>query len=340
MTEFATTAIVDANAGPAILVIGCGGAGINLVSRASNVISERAAVRYYDTSRSNDPTRASEQHDHLPVTIIGPGFGSGGHRPENVEHATKYIATMSDEEFSSFDLIVVAFALGGGSGSVIGPLMIKEIARRGGRAVAFMVADTYSQKRTENTHNTIKSLIAICNDGKIYLPCSIFDNAVGRQIVDTSFVHRLQAFVHIETMPAREVDRNDRLNWLDGKKTLNAQPGLRPMHVSVGENGDDDERSGELWAVDKSHIYDAELNLATDSAELRLGAKARWVKEGFFATAKFTPMVGLVAGNADLYKSLIADVETSVQQFKTQSLKITPVIDVNKDEVDESGLCL
>ena len=334
--NLAYTTLVDSNAGPSILVIGCGGAGINLVSMASNVISERASVRYFDTSKANDDAPTGK----LPVTIMGDGFGSGGYRPENVDKVSKFIAGMDDEEFRAYDLIVVVFALGGGSGSVIGPLLIKEIARRGGRAVSFMVADTYSQKRTENTHNTIKSLIAICNDGKIYLPCSIFDNVVGRQTVDTSLVHRLQAFVHLQTMPAREVDRNDRLYWLDGKKTLNAQPGLRPMHVTIGENGDDDERSGELWAVDRAHIYDAELNIATSTETCRQGVKARWAKEGFFTTAKFVPMSGLVAGNADLYKALIADVETTTQQFKTQSLKVAPPVEVSEEEKHDSGLVL
>lgn len=217
-----------------VTIAGCGGCGINLV-RAFKSDSRPSRILFFDTSMTN--SRPGES-----VFIVTNGSGSGSNRAENVRDIERVIPQLSDVEVGKSDVAIVVFSLGGGSGSVIGPLLIRDYARRGMRVIGVAVADTSHLVGAKNTLNTLKTLTAIAKNNELYLPMIILsnDHASSRGQVDHNAVTLMNDLVDILTSPVYEVDRNDRLNWISPTKVVQTTTGLKLMSLkSEGTKIDD-----------------------------------------------------------------------------------------------------
>ena len=129
------TTITHVNVPPSVSVFACGGAGLNLVRRTLPDITNRVSYKFLDTSIANLLPGESAH-------IIG-GGGSGLVRGLNNDASIKAIAGLSDEDLNLNDINIVVFSLSGGSGSVLGPLLISDIAGRRKRLViALTVSST------------------------------------------------------------------------------------------------------------------------------------------------------------------------------------------------------
>lgn len=322
---------------PSVRVIAAGGCGTNILRLAKNEIRHLADLRIFDTSFAN---LRNDERD-LANIITESGSGSGKIRSENLHAINQYVSNLPNDEIVSTDITVLIFALGGGTGSVVGPIFVKEIARRKGSIpVVFLVADTISEKDVENTYKTLQSLEKICQDENLYLPVVLFDNAVGRDTVDTAMRKELMNFVNLVTLPTIETDRNDRKNWLDGMKSIRGKAGLKPLHVIVDSEISDVEKTGEIWKYDSDYIYDTVLDIRATQAYTTLRPRSRIRFDGVFTTVNDTPLLGIVGGPADTYKTFISDIRNAEQQFKSQSTNYTPMVEINQKDVDDTGLII
>lgn len=257
---------------PTITLYGCGGFGANTVQRMKNGLPKGVHVRKIDTSKSN------LQEGEKATDIIN-GNGSGKVRATNLKEISKFISTKVFEEENPSDINIVAFSLSGGTGSVAGPLLIKEIKRRGGTAIAVVVADMVSELDTDNTFKTFQTLESICNSGSIYLPIMLFDNSAKRSIVDTTVSHRLRLLLRYLTMDTLEMDRSDKINFFRPDHAVGAAPGVKGCHVSFGPKGDYKEDSGEIVVMPDDFIYDA-VTMVTPSADAKANTDTRILYHG------------------------------------------------------------
>jgi hypothetical protein len=318
---------------PSVTVIGCGGAGINMLRCAVPHISERASYRYLDTSYAN--IRPEE-----PIIVIG-GEGSGAHRREKAEAIGKKIAGFTSEDLNLADINIVVFSMSGGSGSVLGPVLIREIARRGALVVAIVIASSQSELHTKNTLNTLKTLEQISAAGDLYLPVTVFDNAIGMDIVDRSLPYKIERLVDILTLPTAELDKNDRLHWINVPKTTGAAGGLRLLHVDAGQERDVISKTAELWSIDDDFIFDSTVSIRTAKERPALSPKARVAYDGIFTTVQLTPMIGLIGSPRDAFKRMTTAIEDTLVQYNAQSFKRPTAVAVSTSDVDpESGLVL
>ena len=304
--------IVSANVPPTVSVLACGGGGINMVRRALPELEGAVTHRYFDTSKAN--LMAGEK-----ATIIG-GGGSGLVRHTNADPVVSMVASLSDEEIGLADINILVFSLSGGSGSVIGPVLINDIAGRRKRLViAIVIASEQSETHTKNTLKTLQSLRNVADLADLYLPIMIFNNDAGVGLVDKVLPYKLARLVDLLTKPTVEIDLNDRLNWLDVPKTLGEDAtGLRLLHVTTpGENIEDSQ--AEIWPEAPRHVYDSIILIHTEDYSTTPRPKARSVFEGRFSTVKLVPMMGIIGNPPKAFDNLLKHIQDTLHDYQVNS---------------------
>ena len=319
---------------PSVNVFGCGGAGINLLRSVTAYLSTRnTKYRYIDTSYANI-------HPGEEIIVIQ-GEGSGLVRSHNATPILQKLTKLTDEELNLSDINIVLFSMSGGSGSVVAPLLIRELHRRGKLVIAMTVTSSQSQKHTENTLKTLKSLENDAASYNIYLPICIFNNRFGQGLVDKVFAHKLERLVDLLTLPTAELDKTDRLHWLNAQKTIGAAPGLRLLHVSSYDNLDVQASEVELQCGDDDYIYDSIISIRTPSARNETLPKARIMFEGVFTTVTLSPMFGIIGNPPNTFDSLVKHIDDTLLQYKSQVFRKHTVVNVDDSDIDpDSGLVL
>lgn len=310
--------IVDHFAKVKVTIAGCGGCGINL-TRPFKEITDLHVVKYFDTSMHN--SRPGEKVD---LVIDGPGSGSGSNRAEHAKSIESYVAKLDAEHLGEGDVAIVVFSLAGGSGSVIGPLLVREYTRRKMRVIVVAVADTSSSVGAKNTLNTLKTLTAVTANNGIYLPTILLSNDMSktRGAVDKSAELLMGKVVKILTSRVHEVDRNDRLNWVDPSKVAQVDAGLKIMSFAQKESDVD---TSIVLGTDSTEMVDS-LLILSKSPDEDIGVElppARLKKSGFFEDTNRHNLVGKVSSDITSINKIIDHVE-KMQQV-TNSHKLTAV---------------
>lgn len=294
--------------GVSITIAGCGGCGMNL-SRPF-LKSDKATVLYFDTSLANSRYLES-------VNVLGNRSGSGSNRAENAREIEGAVAQLPDEEMSLGQVAIVVFSLAGGSGSVIGPMLMREYHRRGVRVIGVIVAEAGSSVGARNTLNTLKTLTAIAKNNDLYLPLVLLSNdeAQSRQTVDEAANVTLTDLVDILTSPVYEIDRNDRLNWVNPTKIVNTPSGLKLMTLVSDKKASDPKA---LLGTESTEMVDSMLILQSTGVEQSTPLPhARLKKTGFYSESNRT-IIGKVSSDITAVDTIINRVEKMDQTDKAQ----------------------
>jgi hypothetical protein len=313
-TEETNTVVekVELYSNVSVSLIGVGGMGLN----GSRMVKEHRGLTntlYFDTSMNN--SRPGEK-----VFIIGDGNGSGSLRAENAREMERQIPQISDDQLGVANVAIVVFSLAGGSGSTAGPLLIREYAKRGVRPIGVVVADTTSAVGAKNTLNTLKTLTAIAKNNDIYLPLIVLtnDDAPSRQTVNDSAANLISALIDTLTKPVYEVDRNDRLNWVDPTKVTGSAPGLKIMSFISDKNPINEKV---VLGTKSTEMVDSLLVLRSSADEpMRDNTPipmARLKKEGFYHEAHH-PIIAKVSSDITSINAIIDKVEKMQHQEKAQ----------------------
>lgn len=317
---------------PTITVYGAGGCGINSIRNVRKDIEHRVnQVHYLDTSFAN-------ARDGEAIVNVGSGKGSGKLRSENIEKIQSTITGFTDDELGISDINIIAFSAAGGSGAVIGPVLIREISRRNKLVVGIIVADTRSQIEATNTMGTLRTLDYMAtNDDGIYLPVMMFDNNIsGKTAVDALMAHRIKQLITILTADVIELDCADRKNWLNSSKVVNLPPGIRMLHVSseLDNESNDAAYTSQLWSYGSKDIYDSVIAIGVPNKESNeakfVGASnntlARTMYDGVFATSDHKhPYIGYVAGDNTALSTLIKQIEDRQQLYNVNAAQASVI---------------
>ena len=143
-----------------VTLYGAGGCGINIAKRFYDAQPQVGVADlsfcFADTSRSN----ISAELDPKDCYVLPDVDGSGKIRKENYQAITQVIQQIPIN-FAPGDLNIVIFSASGGSGSTMGPLIVRELLKEGHPTVAIVVGSFESYITANNTMNTIKSLDSI-----------------------------------------------------------------------------------------------------------------------------------------------------------------------------------
>lgn len=320
---------------PKIRIVGCGGCGIRLAGLISKVLGENKniSVSVVDTSEADNAYVEGVQ-----VITLG-DMGSGGYRRENANAIASAISTKVVPSLGlSDELVVLVFALSGGSGSVIGPHMIKALAPYSTGMVAATVVDTSTALWTQNSVGTLKTIEKFAVDAGVYLPMMMFSNDIkGNRAATEDVLKQIHLLSEVLTTPAGSIDQNDRRHWINPRKTLGLPAGVYTLEVLVSGK-----QISDTQIVDVPAQYDSVLNFIPEGKEIEdypeLRVQMLAGKVGYLPNNSAT-LSGRTYVPGDNFKKFVTEVDSHLKLEKAHTSRIREAVIVSaKDESDETGM--
>lgn len=192
-------------------------------------------VTYFvDTSRSNLSKDIPEENIYLFEGLDG----SGKKRDSNYKTISESTQDIL-HRFKPADINVVVCSCGGGSGSVLGPIIVSELLNRGEAVVVILIGSTGSKIETENTLKTLKSYDVISNKREMPVVAFYRENSAEktRSQVDTEVKTAIVMLAAIFSGDNRELDSSDLKNFLNYPKVTSYKPCLSQMDFFSGKIG-------------------------------------------------------------------------------------------------------
>lgn len=282
---------VSAYRGPKILLVGCGGCGINVARMISKQTGSN--MFFLDTGPGN--TFPGEN-----LFVIGSGEGSGGVQDKNAMEAVKRIPSMKIEPDHVPDIAIVCHSLSGGSGSFIGPYVTKHFLSQGIQCVVIGVLDSGSATQAQNTVQSLSNLKTVAEKSGSTVDIMAFDNKSGTLAeLNTIIGLKGSALVRLLTAPTMEIDRNDRRHFLDGTATHGAESGLRLINVYAGQIPND--QTQPIFPSTATDVFESVLHIRGRDNGVpvdfpNIPELTHFRKDGYFLEGKI-PMLGLVTAN-------------------------------------------
>lgn len=167
-----------------VTVYACGGCGSNIVNGGlpgfeatydlfSAPAEKRMDIHYLDTSKSNQIDREGFDSLHLFGENLGVD-GAGGMRGNLKDLIRREIKGVLAKMVPG-EMNLVVFSTGGGSGSVIGPVLIAELKAMQRNVIALCVTGVGATNTLKNTKETYAGL-EIYSQRATPITCMIFDN--------------------------------------------------------------------------------------------------------------------------------------------------------------------
>lgn len=225
-------------------VVGCGGGGTNVVSRLEKLteindpVFSKITTAYIDTSRSNE--------DRIPrskLNLIEARDGSGQKRTENSSEIMDSIPSIA-HSLPQADVTIAVSSGGGGSGSVIAPLLVRFLMERKQPVIVFLVGSAMSLMDAKNTLSTIASYEGLVEANQMPLTLVYLQNSatMSRSEVDQAFFDMISALSMLYSRNNREMDTQDLRHLLSYDKVTAHGPQLTVLNIvgndqSVGNIG-------------------------------------------------------------------------------------------------------
>ena len=311
---------------------GCGGAGINIATFFNGGKTEEGSaeirVSAIDTSRSN----LSADLNDSQCFILPDVDGSGKLRKQNhveIASAVKQILVQQAPE----DFNIVCFSASGGSGSVIGPLLISELLARNAPVVAVVIGSEESFITAQNTLNTLKSLEAIAANREQPIVMSYAHNSKDskRSDIDTFVRFTIAALAVLASGKIAEMDRQDIANFLQYQKVTSMPARLSSLNIVK-----------ELSGLKEISNIIALANVFADSDGEPISVTPEYVATGY-STVK--PVGGKslhYAINIDEINLIVKSIRELVENLDNvrRATTLAPLAIDKNDEISATGLIL
>lgn len=242
-----------------IIIHAAGGAGINIIGSLNRALSgldsgfNNFEFKHLDTSYENIKVFEEHNLDFYKInskTIDEDTDGSGGERAENndaiLTGVKDYINKNKYFEPKLGEIHIVVFGMAGGSGSMIGPYIIRELMSKDVPVVGICVGDDGDLLRTNHTLYTIKTLDAFAAKCKKPLNLMYFNNTKvdgesaidKRQNVDKTIFRSIAILAAFTSKSVVALDNKDMLNFFCQEKytTFEVKPGLYTIEMFDSKN--------------------------------------------------------------------------------------------------------
>jgi len=218
-------------------VYACGGAGINVASqfakksKPDNGFAD-IKVFFIDTSRSNiGPNIPSDA-----IYITDGLDGSGKKRDSN------YNTLLGDSkdilhQYRPSDINIVIHSGSGGTGSVIGPILVSELLNRGELVIPIIIGSTSSKIETSNTLKTLQSYEVISRNSDMPIVAAYKENSVTtpRGHIDAEIQTTIALLSVMFSGTNRELDTADLKNFIHYNKLTSYGAGLSLLDFYSGD---------------------------------------------------------------------------------------------------------
>ena len=219
-------------------IYGCGGSGSNIIQQlglpSTSSYFPKSSICVIDTSDSNINNGVIEDN----VFLIPGVDGAGGNRKYAHEHTKPHLNNILSK-FKPANVNVVVFGLSGGSGSVIGPLLVEELTKRNETVIVVGILSVASKKETENGYNTIGTLQNISRVvTKKPIVISYHENEPGKPFDNTDHIviEQIRALAMLSSGVNEGIDQKDIYNWLNYNVNTNVTPQLTDLVIYLHDS--------------------------------------------------------------------------------------------------------
>ncbi len=221
---------------------GAGGTGVNIVR---NFEKTRGQIHpgmatlhpvYADTSRSNIPANLDDNYCFIIAKSMTTGKdidGGGKDRALNGDEVVAAIKPLLNDH-PPMDMNVVVFSTTGGSGSVMGPSLMSELASRGHAVIGLVVGSVASAKEVKNAVASFKTLDNLArNTAKTPLVIYYQQNTpeLTRDEVDAIMHTAISSIAVLASRHNAEMDRQDIFHALRPDRALKAEPRVLTLDI-------------------------------------------------------------------------------------------------------------
>lgn len=200
-----------------VLVIGCGGFGINITAEAVPFLNKEEDLPnvdflLVDGSDSNMAGLDSLKDKFWRVEDVD---GQGKKRAKNAEMYFDFV-TRQMPNIPEADLYIICYSLSGGSGSVLGPELNRLLMKDGKNTVNLVLSTDDSKEDVKNTFNTLTGLANNVESLGRPIHFVLEESSSGtRSEVNSMMVDHLLSIASICGRPHHGLDSNDVKSWLD-----------------------------------------------------------------------------------------------------------------------------
>jgi hypothetical protein len=202
-------------------VYAAGGCGMNIVSRAISQIDGKGKPgfaelkeHFLDTSRSNVDPKTMKEDTNL--YLLNGKDGAGKDRTAIAASVVERVPEML-HKFRPGDINVVVHSLAGGTGSVIGPVLVGELLARKVPTLVLAVGSLDTPVEIQNTINTLLGYEKAAKSRGVPVVAGYFENSKEspRKAVDDKILNVLAALCVFFSGENRELDSADLNNLIN-----------------------------------------------------------------------------------------------------------------------------
>ena len=210
-----------------ISVFACGGCGTNIARQISDLDIE---VNYIDTSTSNLKGVKSDN-----IFVLENIDGAGKDRSKTYEHFKDIADDVVIKFKPSSSLNVVVSSLSGGSGSIIAPLVTKELIRQGHNTIVIAIDSKHSVKELDNTIKAFQTYKSISNGIKKAISIFYIENSNRKESDNKAvwFINLLSLLVNKDQ--TEEFDTTDLTNFINFDRVTDNAPTVSILEVNENE---------------------------------------------------------------------------------------------------------
>ena len=318
-----------------INVYGAGGCGINLASKFSNFVPTNgyAAIKtvYLDVGEGNFPKEASDDQ----CRTLADEDGSGKIRSQNASVIAERIPDVLNTHVpATFNVII--FSAGGGSGSVIGPLLARELSRKDAPYVVILIGDNESHTSAKNTYKTYMTLENISQSTNLPISMSWHKNSAEtpRTVVDKSVHDEVLKIAKLASGQNRDLDSRDLANWVYYTRP---NPELIPQLSLLTITTDASAVSQINNPLSVAHLLKGENSLPKDFSPQY--SCPGYLPDGDESSDSEILFVISVEEIEDISRSILNDFEKFEELAKVRS-KLNPTLIKESDKATDDGLIL
>lgn len=321
-----------------VRVYGCGGCGVNLVTKT--LTPEETGPGYakmnftiVDTSSSN----LDKNNNPNVGKFLVPGMdGTGKDRAFAKKMIEPHINAILEENTpGQFNIVI--FSLSGGTGSVAGPLLIREMINRGIDVVGIAVGNTSNGKEAENSLKGVGTLQGLSSklSSSMVVEFHWIDANTSMNHADEMIARSVRALSILNSGKNHAMDSKDIHNWLNFHKHTTVPPQLVEFFIAVEESGQ--ERNITIPAIST-----ASLLLSKEEAQLELNQPygcTGWLAPAVVEGSTVPKNVHFILAAATL-NDTISKVAEIVDRMKKAEQQLATSTIIRVDGADDDGFCL
>ena len=196
-----------------------------------------------------------------------------------------------------------------------------ELHARGKRVVIVCSGEATSRTDCTNTLGTLRTLNHLCEEDHICLPCIVVETDTDRSKADKYIIDQVTGLIKLLTLEVMEVDRNDRLNWLNPMYTCDIPAGLRPLYVFSAEHtaaADADKLSDPMIVTDSALYLGVDIS-GDRTYETFPSREEQFRKDGLLVAQNAEPITGVIVPDLSGIEDIIKAVQRKQALFAAQT---------------------